>query len=82
MGSEMCIRDSLHLPLVLQDDGRKLSKQTGAQALDNSTPLNNLKIAWNLLGQDPAPESMLYCQDFLNFCAEHWNRKNIPVATL
>ena len=72
----------LHLPLVLQDDGRKLSKQTGAQALDNSTPLNNLKIAWNLLGQDPAPESMLYCQDFLNFCAEHWNRKNIPVATL
>lgn len=72
----------LHLPLVLQDDGRKLSKQTGAVALDNSTPLNNLKTAWNALGQTPAPETLINCQDFLDYCAKHWSRDKIPSTTL
>lgn len=44
----------LHLPLVLGDDGRKLSKSTGALALDPADPLPALRAAWRVLGQDPA----------------------------
>ena len=43
----------LHTPLVLADDGQKLSKQNGAQALDTSTPeaaLAALNQAAQMLG--------------------------------
>lgn len=40
----------LHTPLVLADDGQKLSKQNGAQALDVAEPLSALKAAALPLG--------------------------------
>lgn len=40
----------LHTPLVLGDDGEKLSKQNGAAPLDISHPLPNLKAAAQRLG--------------------------------
>ncbi|RZL09695.1 MAG: tRNA glutamyl-Q(34) synthetase GluQRS, partial [Rubrivivax sp.] len=40
----------LHTPLVLADDGQKLSKQNGAQALDLGDPLITLKAAGGRLG--------------------------------
>ncbi len=40
----------LHTPLVLADDGQKLSKQNGAQALDVADPLSALKAAALPLG--------------------------------
>ncbi|MEO8122084.1 MAG: glutamate--tRNA ligase family protein, partial [Rhodoferax sp.] len=40
----------LHTPLVLGEDGDKLSKQNGAQALDTSDPLAVLNNAAALLG--------------------------------
>ena len=43
----------LHLPLVLGEDGRKLSKSHGALALDDADPLPALRAAWAALGQDP-----------------------------
>ncbi len=39
-----------HLPLVLGDDGQKLSKQNGAQALDLTNPLQTLNFALLALG--------------------------------
>jgi glutamyl-Q tRNA(Asp) synthetase len=35
----------LHTPLVMAEDGEKLSKQNGAQALDTSNPLQALNVA-------------------------------------
>jgi glutamyl-Q tRNA(Asp) synthetase len=51
----------LHVPVVTNADGEKLSKQTGAQALDASRPLEALIAAAKHLGldlRDPAPVSL------------------------
>ena len=42
----------LHVPLVLHNDGEKLSKQNGAQALDLARPLEELQRAATFLGLD------------------------------
>lgn len=40
----------LHVPIVTATDGQKLSKQTGAEALDTRDPLPALERAWQHLG--------------------------------
>lgn len=42
-----------HLPLVLDPQGRKLSKSASTHPLDPSDPLPALRNAWRDLGQDP-----------------------------
>lgn len=42
-----------HLPLVLDAQGRKLSKSDHAHPLDPADPLRALRQAWEALGQDP-----------------------------
>ncbi|GLR25178.1 tRNA glutamyl-Q(34) synthetase GluQRS [Limnobacter litoralis] len=41
-----------HLPVILAVDGQKLSKQTGAKALDDNTPVDNLNAVWKHFGFD------------------------------
>lgn len=43
-----------HLPLLLDADGRKLSKSLACAPVDASDPLPALRIVWAALGQDPA----------------------------
>lgn len=43
----------LHLPLVRDASGAKLSKSTGALAIDPADPVPALRAAWLFLGQDP-----------------------------
>lgn len=45
----------LHVPLVRQADGEKLSKQHGAPPLDTRSPLKTLEAAARFLGLPPAP---------------------------
>jgi glutamyl-Q tRNA(Asp) synthetase len=40
----------MHTPLVLGENGEKLSKQNGAKALDMSQPLHALRLAAQALG--------------------------------
>ena len=44
----------LHLPLVLDAHGHKLSKSSAAWPVDPDAPLPALGLCWTLLGQDPA----------------------------
>lgn len=46
----------LHTPLVLAEDGEKLSKQNGAQALDLTDPLSTLAQAAKHLSLSPAAD--------------------------
>ena len=46
---------TLHVPLVLDTSGRKLSKQNHAPALDTDRPLECLQKAWRALGFEPVP---------------------------
>ncbi len=48
----------LHTPLVLGDNGEKLSKQNGAQALDLADPVHALQQAATVLGLPPATGSV------------------------
>ena len=43
----------VHLPLVLDADGRKLSKSAAALPVDPDDPLPPLRAAWHALGQPP-----------------------------
>ena len=45
--------DYMHLPLLLGEDGRKLSKSHRALPVDDDEPLPALRAAWCALGQDP-----------------------------
>ncbi len=44
----------LHIPLVLDSDGRKLSKSSQALAIDPAAPVPALRTAWSALGQPAA----------------------------
>jgi glutamyl-Q tRNA(Asp) synthetase len=72
-----------HLPLIVNQLGEKLSKQTGASALDlqhNPTPL--LWQMLNLLGQQP-PNTLQSAprDELLIWAVQHWQLSRIP-ATL
>lgn len=44
-----------HLPLLLGEDGRKLSKSDAAVPVDAADPLCTLRLLWRCLGQAPLP---------------------------
>lgn len=45
----------LHLPLIVDEDGNKLSKQTLAEPVDDNHPPNTLFLCLQLLQQNPPP---------------------------
>lgn len=63
-----------HLPVILADDGQKLSKQTGAKALDLSQPIENLNKVWTHLGHAPLqlPGKNPSPLDWLNAALQMW----------
>lgn len=72
----------LHIPVILNEQGQKLSKQTHAPALDNNKPADNLFRALDALGQNPpanlaidSPESLL------EWGLKHWQRSAIPLTS-
>ena len=65
-----------HLPLIIDRDGRKLSKQTGAGPVDASIPLANIRRCLGFLGLADPPDAEL--EDLLNWAVERWSLSRIP----
>ncbi len=71
--------DYLHLPLVVDAQGRKLSKQTQAEPVTLDHRLLSLVTALRFLGQD-VPDALLQgnIDSFWQWAIANWQRKRIP----
>ena len=68
-----------HLPLLLDADGRKLSKSDDALPVDSRDPLPTLHALWKCLGQAPMIEpAMQSATDFLQSAVEAFQPGLIP----
>jgi glutamyl-Q tRNA(Asp) synthetase len=63
----------LHVPVVTNARGEKLSKQTGATALDTAQPLAELQRAWQHLGFPPIGARRV--ADFLDQAISLWRKR-------
>ncbi len=68
-----------HLPLVMGDDGRKLSKQSLAWPVDTSNPLTTLLNAAEFLGQKPDRDRPSNLNEFWEWAIAAWSITTIPV---
>ena len=66
----------LHIPVVLGNDGRKLSKQAQARPLDERNPSSNIRRALDFLNQQQPPHSSL--DSLLDYASKHWRPERIP----
>ena len=71
--------DYLHLPLILDQEGHKLSKSAGAAELDSARPSNSIYAALKHLGQQPPAElAQAGIVDIWQWAVENWNIHQIP----
>jgi glutamyl-Q tRNA(Asp) synthetase len=69
-----------HLPLLLADDGRKLSKSEAAPKVDRGDPMAVLRQLWRLLGQPAAALAGASTQaDLLQRAAAAFDRTRVPL---
>ncbi len=69
----------LHLPVVVNQHGAKLSKQTGARPVDRDPPVTTLVRALKLLGQSVPSELGDACvEEFWAWAAANWAPERIP----
>lgn len=68
----------LHIPIIVNGRGEKLSKSTFSAALSATAPVPVLLTAWKLLGQTPPEANFSQPRDFLQYAAEHWDIKKLP----
>ena len=64
---------TLHVGVVSNEAGEKLSKQTGARALDLDDPLGELAAAWRHLGFAPLAQTTV--PGFLTAATTAWGRR-------
>jgi glutamyl-Q tRNA(Asp) synthetase len=64
----------LHVPVVLNEQGEKLSKQTGAAEVAWQNPLAALREAGRFLGLEMAPTDSV--TEFWSYAVEAWRRLN------
>lgn len=72
----------LHLPIALNEQGNKLSKQTGARPIDPQQPVPALLRAWSFLGQEPPPRAATASAEaFWRWAPARWQKDRIPAVT-
>ena len=69
----------LHLPLILDHEGRKLSKSDGAAELNPDRPVKSIQAALRHLGQQP-PADLVKAGtvDVWQWAMENWSISKIP----
>jgi glutamyl-Q tRNA(Asp) synthetase len=65
------------LPLVVNDQGQKLSKQNQARAIDLDTPYENLCRALAFL-QQARPKERMSISGLLEWATARWQPQSIP----
>lgn len=67
-----------HVPIIVNQQGEKLSKQAFAEAVSTDTVNKTLFLLLELLQQNP-PNILKYAstQDILDWAIEHWNPKHL-----
>jgi len=69
----------LHLPVAINAQGEKLSKQTQAVPVDNTQPLSMLYEVLRFLGQEPPTDLVNDSLDnFWRWAIAHWRLERIP----
>ena len=66
-----------HIPVVIDNQGQKLSKQSHARPIDKSSPLSMLKLALKALGQDPQTHATSP-KKLLQSASNCWERYLVP----
>lgn len=67
-----------HVPLVVDTQGRKLSKSLAAAPIDPADPLPALEQAWRLLGQEPVPAVVSSLEAFWDHAIARWRSARVP----
>jgi len=68
----------MHLPLVVDKSGNKLSKSTGADAVQQARPARTLALALEALGQRP-PSGLRSLESLWTWAIGHWSPERVPV---
>ena len=75
------VPDWLHLPLALQNNGLKLSKQNHAPAIDTLPVLETLIQALKFLGQAlPEQPEAMSAESLLAWAVKHWQLASVPTT--
>ncbi|MEP4486801.1 MAG: tRNA glutamyl-Q(34) synthetase GluQRS [Halioglobus sp.] len=69
-----------HIPVLLGNDGQKLSKQNQAPALVGDQALMNLRQALSFLNQSNPPRSANTVPALVDFAIKHWSRNRVGLA--
>jgi glutamyl-Q tRNA(Asp) synthetase len=71
----------LHVPIAINREGQKLSKQTRAPPLPDA-PLPALLAAWRFLEQPPLPERHPSLAEFWSWARTSWRASRLPPVTM
>ncbi|MEE9319384.1 MAG: tRNA glutamyl-Q(34) synthetase GluQRS [Granulosicoccus sp.] len=68
-----------HTPVIVDLNGRKLGKQTGAEAIDKLPRVDTLLYAWQLLGQSFEPaQRTKNIEEFWHLVPSAWSIDKVP----
>ncbi|PCJ25586.1 MAG: tRNA glutamyl-Q(34) synthetase GluQRS [SAR86 cluster bacterium] len=68
-----------HIPVIINDQGQKLSKQHFAPAIDSNNASQLIFLALQALGQSPPANSQQEsAQDQLSWAIQHWDIQAVP----
>lgn len=71
----------LHLPLVVDENGRKLSKSSGDDPICRHPPQHALRLALTVLGHPP-PATLPNTESIWSWAVAAWNPARIPTSAM